>query len=59
MTRFYSAGLYPREAVIKAAYSMTDKYYVHLDSDKEKYMIELCPKESGISDDEIMKTLDN
>ena len=59
MTREYSSDLYPREAVIKAAYAMIDRYYVHLDYYDGQYIMELSPKEPQINDEETRKLLDN
>ena len=38
--------LYPKIALIKAAYNFTDEAYVHLDADDEYYYVSLAPKRS-------------
>ncbi len=40
----YKKELYPKIAVIKAAYHFTDVAYIHLDSDEEYYKVEITPK---------------
>lgn len=40
----YKKSLYPKIAVIKAAYHFTDVAYLHLDSDEEYYIVEITPK---------------
>ena len=59
MTRYYNAGLYPREAVIKAAYALTDRYFVHLDLVDSNYLMELRSKKDDTDDEETERTLDN
>lgn len=59
MTEKYSSDLYPREVIIKTAYSFTDKYYVHLDLVGTQYSITVTPK-SGTEDEDMIKNkLDN
>ena len=41
----YKREIYPKTALLKAAYSFTDSVYVHLDSDDEYYYVSLIPKE--------------
>ena len=41
----FSADLYPREVIIKAAYAFTDKYYIHLDMNNNSYIVSAIPKE--------------
>ena len=54
----YNKQLYPKEAVIKAAYSFTDTYYIHIDADLNYYIINIIPKVSNNADD-ISKLFDN
>ena len=42
----FSKDLYPKEAVIKAAYSYIDKCYVYLTHTETDYSVELTAKES-------------
>ena len=41
--RFHKT-LYPKIALIKAAYNFTDRAYIHLDMDGEYYLVHLVPK---------------
>ena len=40
----FSKELYPKIALLKAAYSFTDKAYLHLDADSSYYYVSLAPK---------------
>lgn len=46
----FSKELYPKIALLKAAYSFTDKAYLHLDADSSYYYVTLTPKEESSSD---------
>ena len=48
----FSKELYSKEALIKAAYNYTDRAYVHLDVDDEKYYVLLEMKHSNDEPDE-------
>ena len=48
----YKKELYPKTALLKAAYSFTDSVYVHLDSDDEYYYVAMLPKEGHPVPDE-------
>ncbi len=48
----YSRDLYPKPALLKAAYSFTDVAYVHLDADGDYYYVTLTPKEGCPAVDE-------
>ncbi|MBR0406275.1 MAG: His-Xaa-Ser system protein HxsD [Eggerthellaceae bacterium] len=41
----FSKELYPKIALLKSAYSFTDRAYVHLDADDEYYYVELNAKD--------------
>lgn len=41
----YSRELYPHTALLKAAYSFTDRAYIHLDADSSHYLVELTQKD--------------
>ena len=45
MMRF-SKELYPKVALLKAAYNFTDVAYIHLDSDEHYYYVELLAKDN-------------
>lgn len=59
MTEQYNSDLYPREVIIKAAYSFTSDYFVHLDYYDEYYLISLTPKNSEEDETDIKNKLDN
>lgn len=44
--------LYPKVALIKAAYNFTDVAYVHLDADDTHYFVTLTPKDGAAEVDE-------
>ncbi|MCR4637253.1 MAG: His-Xaa-Ser system protein HxsD [Butyrivibrio sp.] len=48
----FSKELYSKEALIKAAYNYTDRAYVHLDVDDEKYYVSLEMKDGNDEPDE-------
>ncbi len=41
----FSKELYPKQALIKAAYNFTDKAYVHLDADEQYFYVSMTEKE--------------
>lgn len=43
----FKKELYPKIALIKAAYNFTDQAYIHLDSDDSYYYVEIFQKSSG------------
>lgn len=43
----FSKEMYPKVALIKAAYYFTDKAYVHLDADEHYYYVEIESKTPG------------
>ncbi len=43
----YNKSMYPKTALLKAAYNFTDKAYLHLDADDDYYYVELEMKDSG------------
>ncbi len=47
----FSKELYEKEAIIKAAYFFTDKYYIELNVDETYYLVELNAKSNQIEDD--------
>jgi len=40
----FSKELYPKIALIKSAYSFTDRAYIHLDANDTHYMVDIIPK---------------
>ena len=50
--------LYSKIALIKAAYNFTDKAYIHLDADKDYYIVTLKFKEGcNIKEDEFVNEM--
>ncbi len=47
MTFSFPKEIYSKEALIRAAYSFTDRFYLHLDCDEKNYYVTLKPKESS------------
>ena len=44
MRMTFSSTLYPKTALLKAAYAFTDRAYLHLDADGGYYIVELTVK---------------
>lgn len=44
----FSKELFPKVALLKAAYAFTDKAYLHLDADQAYYYVDITPKENEI-----------
>lgn len=44
MTFMYKKELYPKTALIKAAYHFTDVAYLHLDCDDKNFIVDIEPK---------------
>lgn len=47
----FSKEIYSKKALLKAAYSFTDEFYVHLSTDNENYIAELTAKKDETSVD--------
>ena len=45
----FSKSLYNKEALLKAAYSYTDRAYIHLDADDKYYIVEIMWKNENFS----------
>ena len=54
-----SKELYSRQVLLKAAYHFTDNYYVFLDSDKERYIVEITPKLDNGTEEVSVKEFSN
>jgi His-Xaa-Ser system protein HxsD len=52
----YNKDLYPKSALIKAAYHFTDNAYIHLDCNEDYYIVSIEPKAGNIIDE---KTFEN
>ncbi len=46
----YDTKIYPKEAVLKAAYAFIDDYYIHIQLDNNMYRIDFTPKDENLSD---------
>ena len=46
----FSKEMYPKVALLKAAYAFTDRAYLHLDADLENYYVDISPKNAPIPD---------
>lgn len=44
MVLTFSKELYPKNALLKAAYNFTDRAYIHLDASEDSYSVEIVPK---------------
>ena len=55
----FNKELYSKTALISAAYNFTDKAYVHLDADDQKYYVSLSGKEgsTSISEEEFLNEI--
>lgn len=51
----FSKELYDRNVIIKSAYLFTDKYYIHIDTDQEAFIVTFISKESNIADEVEMR----
>lgn len=40
----FSKDLYPKTALLKAAYSFTDRAYIHLDAKEDQYIVDISIK---------------
>ena len=54
----YNRELYPKIAVLKAAYSFTDDCYIHIDMDNNNYIVDIEQKNQK-SDEDIGHRFDN
>ena len=54
----YSASVYSREVLLKAAYAFIDNYYVHIDKDAHDYIVTISAK-NGDGDINIADLFEN
>ena len=54
----FNCALYPKEAVMKAAYHFIDRCYVHVDICNEDYVVSIAPKK-GFQIDDISGEFEN
>ena len=57
----YSKEIYSKEALLKAAYAFTDKWYIHLETDDSHYAVQLYSKDDlqQITDADSYKKFEN
>lgn len=55
----FSKEIYPKSALIKAAYNFTDRAYLHLDAVGDHYTVEFTPKQGceNISNEEFINEM--
>lgn len=55
----FKKELYPKVALIKAAYNFTDKSYIHLDADNDYFYVSMEPKEKclRVSEEEFLNEM--
>lgn len=46
----FSKEMYPKIALIKAAYAFTDRAYMHLDADQKYFYVHITPKNESFTD---------
>jgi len=54
----YKKELYPKVAIIKAAYHLLDRGYVHIDMDEDSFLVQVTAKPS-CSENDLKLELDN
>ena len=54
----YKKELYPKLAIMKAAYHLLDRGYIHIDMDKDHYLIQITAKPS-FSEADLKRDFDN
>lgn len=55
----YNRELYSKQSLLKAAYHFTDNNYVHLDCDKQYYLVSLTPKDTENSSEKLEEEFTN
>ena len=53
------AGIYPREALLKAAYAFTDRFYLHLAEEEGRFCIEITSKDGTELPKELGREFEN
>lgn len=46
----FSRNIYPKTALVKAAYMFTDQAYIHLDADSDSFIVEIESKDDNEND---------
>ena len=54
----YPNDIYPKVAVLKAAYHMIDRCYIHIDTDDRDLIVEITPKD-GFEDGKLSHEMNN
>lgn len=54
-TLFVEKSLYPSQTLLKAAYAFIDSYYIHMEENETKWVINLCAKDGTDADEHRIK----
>ncbi len=55
----YSKEIYDKDVFLKACYAFTDTAYLHLAADEKNYFVDVIPKNSENTPEEILRKLEN
>ncbi len=59
MRFMFSKEIYDKDALLKAAYVYTDKAYIHIDADKESYIVDINMKENAEGEEIQLESFQN
>ena len=59
VTAEYDSTLYPKEALLKAAFAFVEDYYIHLEIDRLNYQVRISSKEEKDLPNHIQKDFEN
>ena len=54
----YDSNIYPKEAVLKAAYAFIDDYYIHIRLEGKLYIVDITPKDE-VGSETVIKEFEN
>lgn len=54
----YDSDIYPKEAVLKAAYAFIDDYYIHIRLEGKLYIVDITPKVE-VGSETVIKEFEN
>lgn len=54
----YDSAIYPKEAVLKAAYAFIDDYYIHIRLEGNLYIVDITPKDE-VGAESVIKEFEN
>ena len=52
-------SLFSAEVVLKAAYSLVDQAYIHIDEDEENWQVMIGPKDDGLDTEKLQGEFEN